>query len=426
MLQKSCKASKLLYLVFSLLQNAFSSLTLQKEKFENGVPHAKNKIYMDSPQRKGIAVERVLVGLLFLSLVFFNTDVLRQRTFPSSNPTHTIDDPSASSQQCVTKPILPPLPLSVTLPHNGGNCRIDANVTIDDMIRFVEDGHPVLIVGPKRIGKVVPGYPFSHGPSVLPLIPKEIWLMYCTAMTAFKTTVTGGAQSTFPAVIDGSAWPPYPAMSMSGYRRLNNAELLVADVIARGIPGDVIETGVWRGGLSALMTAVVAWLDPSRKVFLADSFKGIPNQGPNATHFLDRVAHRFDVLNDNSVEEVKQSFERLGLLSTGIPRFLVGYFNDTLGPAAARGDFDKGFAVVRLDGDTYLSTMQAMTVLYPRLAVGGYVIVDDYTSWPGCRAAITDYRAKYDIVDVIVPVHHERKEEVQGVFWRKTKVTPRE
>jgi O-methyltransferase len=90
--------------------------------------------------------------------------------------------------------------------------------------------------------------------------------------------------------------------------------------------------------------------------------------------------------------------------------FAEGWFKDTLPllPADA-------FSIIRLDGDLYESTIQALEALYPKLSLGGYVIVDDYGSWPNCRAAVEDFRAANKIYDPIITV------DTTGVYWRRTK-----
>jgi hypothetical protein len=88
-------------------------------------------------------------------------------------------------------------------------------------------------------------------------------------------------------------------------------------------------------------------------------------------------------------------------------RFLPGWFRDTLPTLGA-----ERFAVVRLDGDMYESTMVALESLYPRLSVGGYLIVDDYAIGL-CRRAVADYRSRHGIDEPIVRIDHT------GVFWRK-------
>lgn len=101
---------------------------------------------------------------------------------------------------------------------------------------------------------------------------------------------------------------------------------------------------------------------------------------------------------------------------------MQGWFKDTLPAAAAKGDFDRGFAIIRLDGDLYESTWQALTVLYPLLNQGGYVIVDDFYDWIGCNQAVMDFRNKHGIVDPLIPVYHDFKlnESKRGAWWRKS------
>ena len=77
------------------------------------------------------------------------------------------------------------------------------------------------------------------------------------------------------------------------------------------------------------------------------------------------------------------------------------------------------FAVVRLDDDTYKSTYEAIEILYPRLAPGGFFIVDDYVDWTTCRRAIDQYRSKHKIAEPIVLVPHLASERVRGAYWRK-------
>jgi O-methyltransferase len=86
--------------------------------------------------------------------------------------------------------------------------------------------------------------------------------------------------------------------------------------------------------------------------------------------------------------------------------------------AEAQGRFTS-FSVIRLDGDTYESTIQALDALYHRLSPGGFIIVDDYNSWVGCRTAIGDFRRKHAIASPIRPVYHAPGEVVHGVWWQK-------
>ena len=108
-----------------------------------------------------------------------------------------------------------------------------------------------------------------------------------------------------------------------------------------------------------------------------------------------------------SEDTVKANFRRYGLLDERV-RFLRGWFKDTL-PSAP---IDR-IGLLRLDGDLYESTIQALDALYPRLSLGGFCIIDDYHAIDACRHAVTDYRKKHAISDNLVEV------DGTGVFWRK-------
>lgn len=206
----------------------------------------------------------------------------------------------------------------------------------------------------------------------------------------------------------GLDWPA-DALTMIGMKRLASLQHCVETVLADDVPGDLVECGVWRGGASILMRAVLAaYGDETRRVWLADSFAGVPP--PDAANYqadkgirLDRAARILAV----SEEEVRANFQRYGLLDDQV-RFLPGWFKDTLHKAP----IDR-IAVLRLDGDLYESTIQALDSLYPRLSPGGFCIVDDYHVIDACKQAVADYRAKHAVTAAIVEI------DGTGVLWRK-------
>jgi hypothetical protein len=208
--------------------------------------------------------------------------------------------------------------------------------------------------------------------------------------------------------VDGMEWP-LRAHTMIGLHRLKNLKYCIEDVIAKNIAGDFIETGVWRGGGTIFMRAVLkAHNVKDRNVWVADSFEGLPK--PDNDHYPADAGdnhHQFKEL-AVSLEQVKSNFEKYGLLDDQV-KFLKGWFKDTL-PTAPIGSL----AVVRLDGDMYGSTMEAISVLYPKLSIGGYLIVDDYGAVEGCKQAIHDYRKNHNIIDEIITV------DWTGAYWRKS------
>lgn len=204
----------------------------------------------------------------------------------------------------------------------------------------------------------------------------------------------------------GRDWPSR-APTMVGLKRLRNLRDCMETVLTDQVPGDVIECGVWRGGAAIFMRAVLeARGDPARRVWVADSFAGLPPPDP-ATYPADTgdILHQITFL-AVPLAEVQANFRRYGLLDHRV-RFLPGFFADTL-PGAPTGPL----AVMRLDGDMYGSTMQCLDALHGRLSDGGFVIVDDYCL-PPCAQAVHDFRARHGITAAIHDI------DGTGAFWRK-------
>jgi O-methyltransferase len=205
---------------------------------------------------------------------------------------------------------------------------------------------------------------------------------------------------------EGIDWPP-EAETMIGLRRLDNVEACVRDVVEQQVPGDLIETGVWRGGACIFMRAVLkVYGETGRTVWVADSFRGLPPPAAGRTDDIQNALHTVEFL-AVSLERVRANFERYGLLDEQV-RFLPGWFQDTLPTAPI-----ERIAVMRLDGDMYDSTMVALQSLYPKLSLGGYVLVDDY-ALPGCRAAVDDFRTEHGVTDPLEYV------DWTGRFWRRS------
>jgi hypothetical protein len=195
--------------------------------------------------------------------------------------------------------------------------------------------------------------------------------------------------------------------SMVSMRRLDNVQQCIEVILREEVPGDFIETGVMRGGTVIFMRAVLkAYGVEDRTVFAADSFEGLP--APN----VERYPHDVDAswhlrpLTEVGVDFVKRNFERYGLLDSHV-QFVKGWFRDSLATAPV-----ERLSLLRLDGDLYESTIDALVPLYPKLSLGGFLIVDDY-NLPACRQAVHDYRTEHHIDDEIIPIDDA------GVYWRK-------
>ncbi|MGE3808459.1 MAG: TylF/MycF/NovP-related O-methyltransferase, partial [Gemmataceae bacterium] len=202
---------------------------------------------------------------------------------------------------------------------------------------------------------------------------------------------------------EGRDWPLF-GYTMVGHHRLDNIQYCIEQILRDDIPGDLIETGAWRGGATIFMRAVLAQHQVrDRIVWVADSFEGLPKpKSPTDGWDLSGTSCLKIPL-----EQVQDNFRRFGLLDDQV-RFLKGWFCDTLPGAPIQQ-----LALLRLDGDLYHSTQDALEALYHRVAPGGFVIVDDYFAWPSCRRAVQDFLAKHQLqVDIC-------RIDWTGVFWRK-------
>jgi O-methyltransferase len=204
----------------------------------------------------------------------------------------------------------------------------------------------------------------------------------------------------------GRDWPSM-AHSMIGRVRLRSLRQMCETVLLEDVPGDMIETGVWRGGACILMKGVIdAYGAGERRIFVADSFQGLPPPNPDA--YPADAGDKHHTFTQLSIprNEVENNFRRYGLLDERVV-FLEGWFKDTL-PGAP---IDR-LSILRLDGDMYESTTQAITALYHKVSRGGFVIVDDYGYLEGCRTAIRDFRANAKITAPLLPI------DGMGVWWR--------
>jgi O-methyltransferase len=201
---------------------------------------------------------------------------------------------------------------------------------------------------------------------------------------------------------DGRDWPMF-GYTMIGRKRLNNIEFCVREIVAHQVPGDLVETGVWRGGAVIFMKGLLSAIGETRTIWACGSFEGMPVP-KGSKDGVDLSYLRYLAV---SVEQVQENFRRFGLLD-GHVKFLKGWFCDTL----ANAPIDR-IALLRLDGDLYSSTMDVLTALYHKVSPGGYVIVDDYGSWPECKRAVHDFIATNNLIITIREVG-----DGIGAFWQ--------
>lgn len=183
--------------------------------------------------------------------------------------------------------------------------------------------------------------------------------------------------------------------------RLRTLWKLANQVSARGIEGAFVECGSCNGGTGAILAHVAA--RDARKVWLFDSFEGLPEPRPE-----DGERARAWVGECLGQEElVREVLGRSGAHLENV-EIVKGWFNHTL-KAAQTGTI----ALLHLDADWYESTMEILEAFYDRVHSAGYLVLDDYGHWPGCRRALDEFLSRRRLRPRLVPSDNE------GVWFRK-------
>lgn len=225
-----------------------------------------------------------------------------------------------------------------------------------------------------------------------------------------RTARDDGSMILWPEA-DGQSYDPRnlseQVHTMIGRRRLDHLHHCLDTILADDIPGDLIETGVWRGGATIFMRAHLAAHDiTDRTVWVADSFDGLPPPAIQEDIGYDLSKRQQPIL-AISEDRVRDLFRRYDLLDDAV-RFLPGWFKDTLHKAPIGP-----LALLRLDGDLYESTMDALEALYDKVVPGGFIIIDDYGALPPCRKAVEDFRSERKITQPLERI------DWTGMYWRK-------
>ncbi|MCH9018977.1 MAG: class I SAM-dependent methyltransferase [Proteobacteria bacterium] len=186
--------------------------------------------------------------------------------------------------------------------------------------------------------------------------------------------------------------------TMTSRERISSLEDAVRYIVDGGIPGAIVECGVWRGG--SMMAAALTLRDigeTDRELFLFDTFEGMPTPGDEDVSVTGKPAR--PTWNTRLVNGESQwcrcelDVVQANLRATGYDQdrihFVKGMVEDTL-PC----DAIEGIALLRLDTDWYDSTKWELEQLFPLLAPGGVLIIDDYGRWQGCRKAVDEYFAE--------------------------------
>jgi len=175
--------------------------------------------------------------------------------------------------------------------------------------------------------------------------------------------------------------------------------LLLSD-LATHIKGDIVECGVWKGGMIA---GIAEYHNNSKMVFLFDSFEGLPEpteiDGKAATLWKqDKTGPWYFDNCSADIQYAQQAMKMSGVKSFEIVK---GWFSETLKTAK----FDNGISILRIDGDWYDSTMECLESLFDYVNIGGIILLDDYFTWEGCSKAVHDYLSKHKRPEILSCQH---------------------
>ncbi len=190
--------------------------------------------------------------------------------------------------------------------------------------------------------------------------------------------------------------------------------LSVKYVLENSIEGDFVECGVWRGGNAIVAARMIKRYESSKHCWLFDTFSGMttPGQEDTPTRGDFKVQEFFDSKSSKnkseeinlwcyaSLEEVLKNFSDRGLMNQTV-HLVKGDVINTL----KQDMLPKKISVLRLDTDWYKSTKVELEILWPRIPIGGCLIVDDYGYWNGSRLAVDEYfkellyRPLFNVID---------------------------
>lgn len=199
--------------------------------------------------------------------------------------------------------------------------------------------------------------------------------------------------------------------TMVNYLRLSNVYCLAKLFEEKKLRGAFVECGVWKGGCAAVMASVANEAGFDRQIWLFDSFEGLP--APTDKDGVDKdgvlpQGHPNKCI--ASMEEVEKIFFSILKLNKKNIVIRKGWFEDTL--ARAKNEIGP-IAILRLDADWYESTKCCLDNLYDRVIPGGYLIIDDYGFWQGCKKAVDEFLEQRKLNVNLINIDEE------GVYFQK-------
>ncbi len=210
--------------------------------------------------------------------------------------------------------------------------------------------------------------------------------------------------------------------TMVGYKRLSNAYELSGKAEAENVLGAFVEFGVWKGGAAGVMAAAALRhaqdkQTQPRMTWLFDSFEGLPEptekDGAYAAEYaLEHTSGRLRSIEKcvGPIEDVEKLFFSVLRIEREHVRIEKGWFQETL--PGAKQELSQ-IAILRIDADWYESTAYVLEELYGQVTPGGWVIVDDYGHWEGCKKAVDEFFERRGINPQLIPIDET------GVYFQK-------
>lgn len=169
--------------------------------------------------------------------------------------------------------------------------------------------------------------------------------------------------------------------TMVGPERIQNLARLAQRIEDERIPGDVVECGVYKGGTAAILARSATHSPLARTVWLFDSFQGMPAasaaDGPEAASWVGNLS--------SSPAPVEKLLRRTGADLSRV-RIVPGLFQDTF-PSVRIPQI----ALLNIDADWYESVNLCLETFYNAVVPRGFISIDDYGAWPGCRRAVDEF-----------------------------------
>ena len=213
-------------------------------------------------------------------------------------------------------------------------------------------------------------------------------------------------------------------MTMASDKRQRTTAYISREALLSPYGGDFVETGVYTGGTSAVMMRILMDFDTcNRKFYAFDSFAGLPASNPEDRFGAGMIGHKGQFV--VTQERYENNLKRVNAWNESIIRISKGWFNETCAKSPV-----KRISFLRLDGDIFISTWDALTALYSRVVPGGFIYVDDYGSFNGCREAVDKFRTQRKVYEPLRYIREDTDSVVgradtfgkmifEAVWWQK-------